>query len=429
VSLYTTTQGRTLLKDGKPFFLLGDTAWLLLTRLKDEEVLRYFDHRQAQGFNTILFTAVHNLEPDRYGNVAFANGHFEAQKNSYWERVQWIVSVAQERGLLIGLLPVWGSTYVANGSLNEGNCQGYARFLSELLNANTNVLWILGGDIRGDVHPDVWDKMANVFQENTPRNLIAFHPFGRTSSSQWFHNRTWLSLNMFQSGHRRYDQIVLPGTHDDPNPDHFFGEDNWRYCQEDFARVPAKPTLDAEPSYEDIPQGLHDGTQPRWTALEIRRYAWWAALAGACGHVYGHNSVMQMLSPGVKAAFSATTPWNQALDAPGSNQMRIVKETMLSLGSWGSPAQELICNTAERHERVAAYQTKDGAILYSFTGKPFALNTALLPTPLHAQWIRPDSGEISEPEFWQTDKLQCIRPPKEGTDWALLLRFKKGVQL
>jgi len=52
--------------------------------------------------------------------------------------------------------------------------------------------------------------------------------------------------------------------------------------------------MDGEPSYEQIPQGLHDGTQPFWQEHHVRRYAWWAALAGACGHIYGDNSVMQM---------------------------------------------------------------------------------------------------------------------------------------
>ena len=40
-----------------------------------------------------------------------------------------------------------------------------------------------------------------------------------------------------------------------------------------------KPVLDGEPSYENIPQGLHHGTEPRGTAADVRRYAYWSVFA------------------------------------------------------------------------------------------------------------------------------------------------------
>ena len=38
---------------GNPFFWQGDTPWLLHARLLKEDVLKYLDVRQAQGFNVI----------------------------------------------------------------------------------------------------------------------------------------------------------------------------------------------------------------------------------------------------------------------------------------------------------------------------------------------------------------------------------------
>lgn len=46
-------------------------------------------------------------------------------------------------------------------------------------------------------------------------------------------------------------------------------------CKNDYL-VSNKPTLDAEPSYEWILQGLHDNTQPYWKAKQVRRYAYWS---------------------------------------------------------------------------------------------------------------------------------------------------------
>ena len=39
--------------DGKPFFWLGDTAWLLFQKLTYEEALIYLDNRAAKGFTVI----------------------------------------------------------------------------------------------------------------------------------------------------------------------------------------------------------------------------------------------------------------------------------------------------------------------------------------------------------------------------------------
>ena len=57
---------------------------------------------------------------------------------------------------------------------------------------------------------------------------------------------------MFQSGHKRYDQDTSGLA---------YGENNWRYVNDDYSRIPVKPTLDGEPSYEGIPLGLHDPGQ------------------------------------------------------------------------------------------------------------------------------------------------------------------------
>ena len=39
--------------DGSPFFWLGDTGWLLFSRLDRAATLRYLDDRRAKGFNVI----------------------------------------------------------------------------------------------------------------------------------------------------------------------------------------------------------------------------------------------------------------------------------------------------------------------------------------------------------------------------------------
>ena len=90
----------------------------------------------------------------------------------------------------------------------------YANFLGKRYQNRKNLIWILGGDVRGDVGYDVFCLEGEILKSYNPERIIAYHPFGRTSSSLWFHNEPWLDMNLFQSGHRRYDQASL-GEWDD----------------------------------------------------------------------------------------------------------------------------------------------------------------------------------------------------------------------
>jgi Protein of unknown function (DUF4038) len=61
--------GRHLLRSGEPWFLLGDTAWELLRRLRVDEAEQYLSTRAAQGFNTVLAVALSEFDGLRVPNV------------------------------------------------------------------------------------------------------------------------------------------------------------------------------------------------------------------------------------------------------------------------------------------------------------------------------------------------------------------------
>ena len=151
---------------------------------------------------------------------------------------------------------------------------------------------------------------------------MTFHPRGRTTSADYYNDAEWLDFNMFQSGHRRYGQRGDDKNY--PIPENT-EEDNWRYVERSLAKTPMKPVLDGEPSYEKIPQGLHDPNEPLWQDFDCRRYAYWSVFAGAFGHTYGHNDIMQFHRPGTGGAYGAHTPWYEALNDPGFNQMKYLK--------------------------------------------------------------------------------------------------------
>ena len=329
LSLYGAETGRIVVSengrylqhaDGRPFFWLGDTAWLLFQKLNREETERYLENRRVRGFHVIQ-AVVLSFGPveNAYGAKPFVDGDparpAVTEGYDYWDHIDWVVDRAAEKGMYVAIVPAWGSV-VKRGVINEKNAAGYARFLAERYRGRPNVFWMNGGDLQGDVQGATWQALGRTLRATDPLHLITFHPFGRTQSSTWFHDAAWLDFNLFQSGHRRYDQDTTAGAK---------GEDNWRYVFEDWARKPAKPTLDGEPSYEEIPQGLHDPKEPRWQDHDVRRYAYWSVFAGACGHTYGHNAVMQFRKKGTPGSYGSNVTWEEGIEFPGAGQMQHLK--------------------------------------------------------------------------------------------------------
>ncbi len=409
-------------EDGTPFFWLGDTGWLLFTRLSREEAEIYLEDRRRKGFNVIQVMAVPGLPcTNAYGHEPFADmdpGRPVTTSGGYWDHVDFVLSLAAEKGMHLAMVPAWGSV-VKRRRLHPGNAAPYGTWLGDRYRDRPNVIWLNGGDVHGDRYAEVWAALAEAIKRADPGHLITFHPFGRTQSSQWFHDASWLDLNMCQSGHQRYDQTA-PG--DGP------GEDNWRYIAADYARVPAKPTLDGEPSYEGIPQGLHDPNEPVWQDRDSRRYAYWSVFAGACGHTYGNGSVMQMLAPRyAPGGYGVTRFWYDAMRDPGAGQMQYLKNLLLSRPYFERRPEECIVagDQGERYDRLLATRGDHYAFIYTYTGRPFVANLREVSGErVHAWWYNPRDGDArSIGELGDTGRTRFVPPgaPTEGNDWVLVL--------
>ena len=427
--LAVAENGRYLEAEGEPFFWLGDTAWLLLSRLDREETLHYLDKRQDQGFNVVQVMVLHTPQmTGRSGASALIDGDpgqprttpgsdpAVAGEYDYWDHLDWVVDRAAERGIYVAMVPAWGD--LANeGALNLDNAASYGRFLAERYGDEPNIVWLNGGDTRGEMRSLVWDRLGSAIKAIAPDQLMTFHPIGRTASSWQYHEAPWLDFNMFQSGHRSYAQEGQ-GTR---------AEDNWRYVAEDWAREPVKPTIDGEPSYENIPHGLHEENQPRWQAADARRYAWWAVMAGAFGHTYGENNVMQFFTPGAPTAnFEADTRWDEALDAPGATQMRHLRALIEARPMLERvPDQSLILDNGERYDRVLASRGEDYALAYTYNGRPFTMRLgAIEGERVTARWYSPRDGSWTGIGTFANSGEQRFDPPGEtapGNDWVLVL--------
>jgi hypothetical protein len=295
----------------------------------------------------------------------------------------------------------------------------YSTWLAKRYTKRTNIIWLNGGDTKGDQNTDVWKTIGVKLNEHAPEHLISFHPFGRTKSSMWFHNENWLHFNMFQSGHRRYDQ---------DNTQLAYGEDNWKYVRDDYLLSLVKPTLDGEPSYEGIPQGLHDTTQPYWNSNDLRRYAYWSVFAGACGFTYGHSAVMQMHKPSDSApAYGVREYWFDALDAEGAQQMHFLKELMLSKPYFQRiPDQSIIAGeNGSRYDYKLATRGSDYAFIYSYNGSQMNIQMGIIKgDSIKTSWFNPRDGSKSSFGVYENKGSYTFDPPvkaEDGNDWVLVL--------
>lgn len=423
--------------DGHPFFWLGDTGWYLFSRLTRDEVVRYLDDRAAKEFNVIQCMCVPYLPlTDVYGDSAFINNDIaqpfetpvfaitDSLQYGYWDHVEYVIDEAAKRNIYIGLVPIWGT--VAKQPENTlKKVDAYIHWLVKRFKDKPNIIWINGGDIKGNIATEKWERIGEVIRANDKQHLITYHPFGRTQSCTWFHDESWLDFNMFQSGHRRYDQKIGDGA------DGGYGEDNWRYVLDAFAKEPPKPVLDGEPSYENIPQGLHDTTQPYWTAADCRRYAYWSVFAGSFGHTYGDNAVMQMLKPGMKPAYGARNFWYQAIDDTASFQMKYLKRLILSRLFFDRVYDSTaIVDQGRRYDFIPVMRDDASLCAYTYTGRSFTLRLGkIVGDTLNVYWYNPRTGDATlEGTILNKGEKEFNPPgdPANGNDWVLVLDYAGG---
>lgn len=386
-------------ENGTPFFWLGDTGWLLPERLNRDEAEYYLDRCKNAGYNVVQVQVMNSVPSmNFYGQPSLVDGfNFKDIEHKgvygYWDNMDNIIKAAEKNGIYIGMVCIWGSP-VNEGKMNVKEAEAYGKFLAERYKNSPNIIWIIGGDIRGDMKKEVWEALAHSIKKYDHNHLMTFHPRGRTTSATWFNNEDWLDFNMFQSGHRRYGQRNGDGDYAiEENTE----EDNWRFVEKSLSTAPMKPVIDGEPVYEDIPQGLHNPKETRWKDYDVRRYAYWSVFAGSFGHTYGHNSIMQFIRPGILASFGAEKPWYDALKDPGYNEMKYLKNLMLTFPFFERvPDQSIVAGkNGERYDRVVATRGKDYLLAYNYSGRSMQIDlTKISGAKKNAWWYSTSAGKL-----------------------------------
>jgi hypothetical protein len=207
--------------------------------------------------------------------------------------------------------------------------------------------------------------------------------------------------------------------------------DNGLFILHDRSLNPVKPTLDGEPRYEQVTVGFYMAGASRalvFDDYDCRQAAYWAVLAGACGHTYGNSSIWQMWAPDRKGVLDARIPWYDSLDHPGAFQMGHLRRLFES-----RPFSELAPDDSfvldgprDGGAKVRGAMAKDGSfgIVYSPRGEPFTVRLdAIKALDVQTWWFDPRYGTATQIYMGNGVTMQTFVPPSSGRgqDWVLVL--------
>ncbi|MBN1675029.1 MAG: glycoside hydrolase family 140 protein [Kiritimatiellae bacterium] len=430
-------------EDGEPFFLLADTAWSVAYRATDEELEEYLKDRRAKGFTAIQFLAMPEIQANRdpNGQLPMVDNNPETPNEAYFAHLDSVLDRMDAYGFLPVVAATWGE-WVSRGNgphiFDPQNARIYGEWLGNRYQ-DRMILWVNGGDVSPIGYEETWRALGQGLKKGSRgRHLVTHHGadcIGDVQatrdrmlirgSSPFFHSEDWLDVNMYYSGH-------------------FWYAPAYRGITRDYQKTPSKPTFDGEPNYENhpaIPDGatgyhsnrrLWDGVTRAHSHL-VRTQAYWAMLAGACGHTYGCNEVWAWYDPAkaelqvIAEKYKTHLHWRRALQLPGAAQMGILRHLFESR-PWQKlvPDQSMIREGQGKGiEHIRAARSEDGSFAFVYTpaGKPFTVNLEKLQAGMiKAYWYDPRAGTWSYVSNL-ADSEQTFSPPRSGTiwDWILVL--------
>jgi hypothetical protein len=317
--------------DGTPFFWLGDTWWMGLTkRLRwPNDFERLTADRVDKGFTTVQIVA--GLYPDmpqfdeRGANEAgFPWEQSYARINpAYFDMADLRIRHLVDHGIAPCIVGCWGYYLPI---LGMARMKQHWRYLIARWGAYP-AIWCLAGEgtmpyyLSADQERDRamqkhgWTEMARFVRGiDGFRHPITIHP--SASARNIVEDSTVLDFDMLQTGHS----------------DRFSIQITVNLVTASRAESPPMPVIDGEVCYEGI---MEQNRQ------EVQRFMFWACmLSGAAGHTYGANGIWQVntaaqpFGPSPHGRSWGDTPWDAASELPGSRQLGMSKALLMRYPWW-----------------------------------------------------------------------------------------------
>ncbi|MBO3802838.1 MAG: DUF4038 domain-containing protein [Candidatus Brockarchaeota archaeon] len=422
-------------EDGTPFFWLGDTWWMGLSkRLRWPEEFKLLTRdRVGKGFTVVQIVA--GLYPDmppfdpRGANEAgfpWERG-FSRINPAYFDaadrRIWWLV----RSGLVPCIVGSWGYYIKFAG---EEVMKKHWRNLVARYGAFPSV-WCLAGEATmpyyvsqewGDREKREkyvaearagWTGVARYLRSLDPyRRPVTIHP--TDCARNMVDDPAVIDFDMLQTGHSDV---------------HCF-ENTVRSLASSIASSPRMPVLVGEVTYEGIMGASWDNVQ--------RLMFWASVLSGAAGHTYGANGIWQVnrrgrpFGPSPHGRSWGDAPWDEARKLPGSRELGLGKKLLESYRWWMfEPHPEWVephWSEGDYFEPYAAGIPGEVRVIYvPWHGQAlwgwFKVKELEPGVSYRAFFFDPRTGRRLDPVKVEPDRNREWRPPLAPLlqDWVLVL--------
>ncbi|CAG0971891.1 hypothetical protein MTYP_01279 [Methylophilaceae bacterium] len=416
-------------EDGTPFFWLGDTWWMGLTdRLRwPDEFSLAASNRAEKGFTVIQLVA--GLYPDMgafdqrgQSTAGFPwTAGFGSIRPAFFDEADQKILHLVRQGLVPCIVGAWGYYLTWMG---VDRMKAHWRYLVARWGA-LPVVWCAAGE----------QTMPWYLSENKPAETAQLRQ-GWTEVIRYireidgFHRL--LTTHPVLSAR---DSVIEPGLLDFEMQQTGHGQQTGRHASQAHAgwkASPVMPVISGESRYEALE------IDPAVTTRDVRQ-AFWAHLlnSGCAGHTYGANGLWQVNRKEYGFGKSPLghdwggTPWEAALDLPGSGQLAVAKRFLEGL-PWHrfEVSGRLAGKWYQRSGTVPAVMTADGlsALCYIWDRTSVSVNTGILAGPVRAGWLDPVNGAVLAASAAKTanrHRHTFTIPGKNAggdDDWILLLK-------
>jgi hypothetical protein len=417
---------------GKPFLMVGDSAWSLLVNLNMADTSYYLHSRATNGFNTVMcslisvpYTGGRSDGTMLNGTAPFTNyvnGQFDlaAVNPAYLSAVSNVVLMAATNGLILMIDPLDTGGLLACARTNgPAKCLAYGQMLGNYFGNFTNVVWQSGNDYNYDDPQIVADDacMTNIvwgIKITAPAQLHTANISGTTVTSDGMLNTNWwplLDLTEVYTWAETYDMALSA-----------------------YSRTNFRPAILGEAHYEaeyqgwPLPPAYYDydsGTPP-----VIRRQIYWTMTCGGCGHLYGHHDI-----------WTFTGAWKAELNTAAVQHLNRATAFFSALRWWdlvpdtNHAVLKSGYGTYDGHGQVStndyatAARTLNGAVavVYVPTVRTITVDLSTMVGPVTVRWFDPTSASfytIGGSPLPNSGVQDFTPPGSNGSgdgDWLLLL--------
>lgn len=386
-------------QNGKPFLVVAETSWTMLTKLSVADMKWIVDKRKSQGFNTIM-TNVEAFSPGSDGprGTAFVGGDITNWNTSYFNDIDTLIQYAASQDMHIMLNGFWLCNYYEQNVVpSAAAASTFGSKLGMRYKNFPNVSYFIGGDVNFFANSAVTAAIkayGSALQAAAPNQLITYHSkadYPTTGDAPWLKTRS---------------------------PQLSYGSVNINSALSSFYNAsPTLPAFCSEPPYE--PQMWDTSVNNGYRSPQQSRQDFWGGvLAGGYGIAYGGplNSWFPGNASGQEFGFapldkSATTYDREAALSAGAML------TILKQYAW----QKLVPDNGATSGGLYSARAGDGTLLIAYTPGSVTFNGSLMRGQCTCQWYNPISGQPAGSLFTMSNSSGQYCASPVGGDGVLVV--------